>query len=400
MSLTLCGEALTFAHDARLLGFCLDSTDEPVGESFDELCANKNNARHYGHAWFDSRDPTALPQDLVTQDGDTDVDVDDEGSYVQNDEVRSMYARFCAMNEVQQTKFMYDVTMHICASIGVSICDWEPTDEFVLDAIENDLSDEALKEIALAMFYATAVSLEGNPSDEDHEVVDVSRQGSCTQSSAERDAEATQIERLEAELRQRGSSDVGKVVNSRNRACFYSNRRALSIRRNYEELFFADDGDEADEPVLEMVDEQSSANPELLQEEFTQEEVRRERSSGRYSRVRRVSYVDPWDLGPSFDRYDDMFDDGLDDWLDRYCSCPSCTGSDWDDFTPVLSAEDLDRQSLIDRFGGRDDDDFRMPTRAELATEIAAENALLDALNFPGSRVRFTGRYRVMAGRI
>ncbi len=396
MSLTLCGEALTFAHDATLLGICLDSTDEPVGESFDELCANKNNARHYGHVWFDSRDPVAFPQDLVTPDGDTDVDADDEGSYVQNEEVRGGRARFCAMNEAQQTMFMYKVTMHICALIGVSICDWEPSDEFVLDAIENDLSDEALTEIALAMYYATAVSPEGNPSDEDHEVVDVADfVGDSQRSSRVR----TLLTYDEEEARANRSDRRGLWLNSRNRACFYSNRRALSIRRNYEELFFADDGAEDDEPVLEMMDEQSPVTAELPREEFTQEEVRLGRS---IRRVRRSGYADPWDLGPSFDRYDDMFDDYYDD-RDHHCLCPSCTGRDWDDFTPVLSAEDLNRQSLIDRFGGRDDDDdddFRFPTKAELATEMAAENAALDALNFPGSRLRLTGRYRVTAGRI
>ncbi len=79
---------------------------------------------------------------------------DDEEGHEPSDEVRGIFARFCAMNERQQTKFMYDLTMHICKLIGVSVTDWEPSDEFVLEAIEEELSDDEFQERALDAYLS------------------------------------------------------------------------------------------------------------------------------------------------------------------------------------------------------------------------------------------------------
>jgi hypothetical protein len=99
------------------------------------------------------------------------VDVDGEEYETPDGEVRGTYAAFCAMSLREQTTFMYRLTMHICDSIGVSICEWEPSDAFVLDAIQDELTNDELRKRAYSAYLATPFPHEGNPSDEDTDLI-------------------------------------------------------------------------------------------------------------------------------------------------------------------------------------------------------------------------------------
>ncbi len=74
MSQTLCGETLTFDHDAGLLGFCLNDPDEPHGDDFTTRAVNKLKA-----PWVDAREGFATPQSLVADTEDEEGGADDDG---------------------------------------------------------------------------------------------------------------------------------------------------------------------------------------------------------------------------------------------------------------------------------------------------------------------------------
>ena len=85
------------------------------------------------------------------------VEVDLNGDVVSDDDVYdsgtpSVYARFCAMNEREQTSFMYELTMHICRLVGVCVTVWAPSDEFVLSAIELEVSSDQLRRAARSAY--------------------------------------------------------------------------------------------------------------------------------------------------------------------------------------------------------------------------------------------------------
>lgn len=163
--MTLCGEALTFAHDAQLLGFCLDNPDEPAGDDFETRCRNKL----LGGAWIDPQVGYLTQEDVDAMNGvveaasDTD---DEEESYDADDEVRGIRASFCAMSSREQNRFIAKMKLRICSLIGASYFDWEPSDEFILEIIEDETPEDAIFEMARAAYLAAPVPPEDNPSDD------------------------------------------------------------------------------------------------------------------------------------------------------------------------------------------------------------------------------------------
>ncbi|OGZ05738.1 MAG: hypothetical protein A2845_01145 [Candidatus Lloydbacteria bacterium RIFCSPHIGHO2_01_FULL_49_22] len=376
MALSLIGETLTFAHDGQLLNFCVYDQNEPEGDDFVTRCEKKNNALHYGHAWFDVQNGFCTSEDM----------------FAAAKELRGTYALFCDMDARQQSQFIYKMTMHICALIGVSACDWEPSQEFVLDAIQDELSDKDLKKAALEVYVLPCEEepdqpVAGNDFTTDPDLIRIAQQSSRLRVLLNYDEE---------DAKEGRSARRGLSVNGRNRACFYSGRRALSIRRDSDALFCAEDTrvgcdweamcEEVDKDgegvVTEFPDEFDFAYEEyakmkrLGDEEYTPKNVRDERAS----RVRIVDSFDPWDLR---DRgY------GFYDALNRnyQCDCPACSGDDWFSMPEIID-EDAEQQRLIDRFGDQDDwDSF---------VDFGPSDREIDAIHFGhSSRLQLTGRYR------
>lgn len=101
----------------------------------------------------------------VDMNGDP-VNADDDEGYEPDEEMRSAYVSFCMMSEREQERYIAQQKLYICALIGVSFHDWEPSDAFILEAIQDETPDDMLKEMAYAAYLATPLPPEGNPSDE------------------------------------------------------------------------------------------------------------------------------------------------------------------------------------------------------------------------------------------
>lgn len=393
MSLTLTGEISFFNTDMGLVGHDLHDQNEPEGDDFATRCENKNNALRYGHAWFDVQNGYCTSDDL----------------FVAAKELRGTYARFCDMTGAEQTKFVYEVTMHICALVGVSVCDWEPSDEFVLDAIQDELSDEDLKKAALEIYVPPVTHVKREPSSvggefdvaTDPELIGISQQSTRFKKHLTRDEE----DEKDKKRHRRGLS-----TNGRNRACFYSGRRALSIRRDSEHCFgFAGKGNGFEEYVDRLIENGWEAMfeevdvdgegvdteyPDVFDfpyakyaemrsvgyEEYTQENVREKRAT----RVRLVR-CDPWDLGESVYDFDAAFND-----CDYQCHCPQCMGDDWFDMSDIIDEDDdADLRSLFVRFGDRYD--------GNSFADYGPSDREIDLIQFGhSSRLQLTGRYRKM----
>jgi len=167
--MTLCGEALMFAHDQDLLNCCPDNLDEPAGDDFETRCRNKLS----GGGWINPQVGYITQEDIDAMNGveaaDGDTDDDDDGEdegYNADDEVRGIRARFAAMTTREQNRFVAEMKLRICFMIGASYFDWEPSDEFILEIIEDETPDAVLYEIARAAYLATPIPYEDNPSDE------------------------------------------------------------------------------------------------------------------------------------------------------------------------------------------------------------------------------------------
>lgn len=104
--------------------------------------------------------------EVVDMNGDIVADEAEEGC-VDPDEVRGLSARFCAMTPIEQDVLIDDIKAHLCSLIGVHPSEWEPSTEFILEAIEAETSDATLEEMTLALYLATHLSYEMNPSDTD-----------------------------------------------------------------------------------------------------------------------------------------------------------------------------------------------------------------------------------------
>jgi|GEM_PF-5796003 len=146
---SLVDEALTFHHDGNLLGFCLDNPDEPFKDSFEDRCHDKLVGR-----WIDSREGFCTPQDLFVGDADDETEVDEDG-YDADDEVRTPFAQFCDMSSRKQALEVNRLKHLICEFIGfgVTICDFEAPDAFILEAIQDGLDDEELCQQGKALYY-------------------------------------------------------------------------------------------------------------------------------------------------------------------------------------------------------------------------------------------------------
>lgn len=97
-------------------------------------------------------------------DGDND---DDEEGYDADDEVRGIRARFYAMTLREQNRFIAKTKLRICSMIGANSFDWEPSDEFILEIIEDETPEDAIFEMARAAYLAAPLPPEDNPSDEE-----------------------------------------------------------------------------------------------------------------------------------------------------------------------------------------------------------------------------------------
>lgn len=140
-----------------------DEASEDGELSYDELKSDLMTI-----AW-NNHESTEL--EVVDMNGDP-VDADDnerEGEdegYNADDEVRGIRARFAAMTTREQDRFIAKMKVRICSMIGASYFDWQPSDEFILDIIEDETPEDAIYEMARAAYLATPIPCEDNPSDE------------------------------------------------------------------------------------------------------------------------------------------------------------------------------------------------------------------------------------------
>lgn len=80
---------------------------------------------------------------------------DEEGDSFQHDgEVRGLYARFCAMNTVEQDVLIDDIKTHLCSLIYTHPSEWAPSTAFVLDLIEDETPEEELCQMVLDLYLA------------------------------------------------------------------------------------------------------------------------------------------------------------------------------------------------------------------------------------------------------
>ncbi len=217
---TLCGVINKFPsnNDCAHFGDMCDGTGDEPGDSYDERRKYAIDGRYYDVSF----------EGFCTSDDlrDADDNEDEEGSTEDDIEVRGEYAHFCAMSFRQQAAYMATMRVQICSLIGVSSLDWEPSDAFILDAIQDETPNEALKEMAYAAYLATPVPHECNPSDVEpdlpaaDDLIRVSQQGSSGKSEIPQDFGLSRSYRTRC-----------KESNSRKKKCWHSNRRE-TIRRN------------------------------------------------------------------------------------------------------------------------------------------------------------------------
>ena len=353
-----------------------------------------------------------------------------------------------------------DLTTHTCTLIGVSPSDWEPSDEFILDAIQNGFSDAELRHAAYAAYSATSHSVEFNPMDEDTDLIgreddDLILIG---QQSAQRDfpnigyrfsykgrwlpnkerrsgPRRLRTGRGDWQAQQDGSKrSRWGGANTESHCPKYGRQderhqlprreakdeRAMLRYLSGEKDFWVEDTiqEEAPQSLLSVVDqlfmcyepvtyenlwelERELENQEWEQrevlyhfhgftdnrdqrEEFTQYQLRGGPEPTRGWEPpwvkRQLTYRSRyWSFGEDrYDRYADFAD----------CNCPACTGDDWFVMASEFAREEDNLQSLIDRFGNRDDDMGAFTGFGE--SDIAIDNLHIGH----SSRPRFTGRYR------
>lgn len=222
---TLCGVINKFPsrNDCAHFGDKCDGTGDEPGDSYDERRKHAIDGRFIDVS-FES---FATSDDLR----DNDEDGGEEGSTEDEIEFHGEYAYFCAMSFREQAKYMATMRSKICAMIGVSTLDWEPSDAFILDAIQDETPNDVLKEMAYAAYLAMPEPYEFNPSDVEPELpvdddcIRVSQQGSSGKSDRPQDFDLGRSYRTRS-----------KESNSRKKKCWHSHRRE-TIRRNSEFYF-------------------------------------------------------------------------------------------------------------------------------------------------------------------
>ena len=132
---TLLGEALTFEHDEQLVGYCLNNSDEPVGDSFEDRCKPNN---------WTPIDEVVMPEDEV-----------------QN----SLFGMFCQLSVEAQEKVIDGMKTMIVGWLGLCQYFWEPSTEFVLDCIQDGLSEDEIRKLAHKVYLSAHDPMEFNPSD-------------------------------------------------------------------------------------------------------------------------------------------------------------------------------------------------------------------------------------------
>ncbi len=356
---TLCGVINKFPskNDCSHLGDMCDGTGDEPGDSYDERCKYAIDGRFIDVS-FDS---------FCTADDLRDADEEgEEGSTEDEIEMQGEYAHFCAMSFRQQAKYVATMRAKICALIGVSSQSWEPSDAFILDAIQDETPNDVLKDMAYAAYLASYDPFEQNPSDvepelpADDDCIRVPQQGSSGKSDQLRDFDHGRSYRTRC-----------KESNSRKKKCWHSHRRE-TIRRDTEHFFgFAGKGDGFDQYVDHLEEfvveedhhdrylrevsdldwDDSLAFPAVALNAAFEEMERLKQFDSRYVRGR-YDYERPvFDLRPR--RSSDWFDDWFDDM--SACSCFACMG-DWDDYRDSSDSDVRDdEQDLIDRFGDRFD---------------------------------------------
>ena len=261
--MTLIGEAMTFAHDQELLGFCLDEHDEPAGDDFATRCKEKRFGRY-----IDSRNPEFSMSQIEMMDG-VDRDAADETDGVDRDdvdegevsdvEVRDRFAQFCDMSSRAQASEVDRLKHLACQVLSVNIRDFEIPDGFALDCIERGLSNREFAEEVRMSFsnrfgfvrkivltaedrkLVAKVALmddhwhfagQENIGDED---LAISQQGGHAKNNClRRESEEYKIVRVERDIREiKGNHSRSRVYNSRRRTCFYRARRE-TMRRQWD----------------------------------------------------------------------------------------------------------------------------------------------------------------------
>ncbi len=135
MTISMCLEALSFSHDQDLVGYCLDDPNEPAGDDYETRWRKRMSG------------VVADPVGFVTNE-DHSVDTGEEfegGSYdFEVEELTGMHAAFCRMTQRQQNKLIWALQSFISRAVcgeSVSVA-WEPSENFVLDMIQDELSIE------------------------------------------------------------------------------------------------------------------------------------------------------------------------------------------------------------------------------------------------------------------
>lgn len=219
MSITLCGELLSFTADENLLGCCSDNPDEPSGDDYRTRINYK-----LGKRWIDANVGVCLPEDIREA-----IAQAYEPRYMESFSEGGGYARFCNMSESEQMKYSLDVMMHICNLIGVSALDWEPSAELVFESIQDELSDDKLRDIALMQYLSRDRSL-------DADYCNSRRLANLPIDNVSVPAQSSRNHSAVPHLKDkhfRLSKCVGKEANEKTRACNFSRRRGNSIRRAF-----------------------------------------------------------------------------------------------------------------------------------------------------------------------
>ncbi len=154
-----------------------ENNNAPLGKKLRYAGAIERSADADEPQDFDDRnvltqDGYAITEDLLgpnVEDDDTEVeDVEDsEEWYAIDDEPRSTRAHFTSLSTREQNRMIDRCKAGLCEKLGIAICDWEPSDALILDAIEGDISNDMLVQLVYAEYLATPQPPEGNPSDEE-----------------------------------------------------------------------------------------------------------------------------------------------------------------------------------------------------------------------------------------
>ena len=277
--MTLCGEALTFAHDQELLGFCLNNPDEPAGDDFDTRV--RNNLM--GGAWIDPQVGSCTQEDLNDADG---ADDEEEGE-TPDGEVRARFVRYCTTTPREQRLMIYRAQDELCNAIGADIAGWLPSEELALEVIQDDPDHESLRQMAesacwealrhdidrtrenisvclgvhtydwclnedviygwlkqalqsheiieLAKELCPAHLLESMYADDiDEDLIRIAHQGGHTNNGLQRDFTETKNDYVKHEIGERKADRCcARISNSRRRTCFFRARRE-TLRRNWD----------------------------------------------------------------------------------------------------------------------------------------------------------------------